>query len=205
MDRAYETNFINRAEKLASAIYFITNFFTNEEPVKWRLRELSINLISNSFKDKVSIIKEVSSLFVVAKTNGLVSESNYEILNKELLSLEDLAGIKSPLPLLMPSLAENPRQVKPVESNLLKDNFVKDSVVEKPVLKEFGVVSVKKNNRQSVIINLLKRKKEVMIKDITPLISGCSEKTVQRELSSMVTLGLLKRMGEKRWSRYSLA
>ena len=44
-----------------------------------------------------------------------------------------------------------------------------------------------------------------MIKDVSPLIKGCSEKTIQRELLSMVKSGILKKEGEKRWSKYSLA
>jgi hypothetical protein len=44
-----------------------------------------------------------------------------------------------------------------------------------------------------------------MIKDVSPLVTGCSEKTIQRELSAMVRSGILKKVGEKRWSRYSLA
>ena len=84
-------------------------------------------------------------------------------------------------------------------------NDVKRISKAKLVLKEFGAISVKKNSRQSIIINILKRKKEIMIKDVSPLINGCSEKTIQRELSSMVDLGILKKIGEKRWSRYSLA
>jgi hypothetical protein len=68
-----------------------------------------------------------------------------------------------------------------------------------------GIVSVKKNKRQTVILDLLKRQKEIMIKDVSPLISGVSEKTIQRELLNMVKSGVLKKEGEKRWSRYSLA
>ena len=79
-----------------------------------------------------------------------------------------------------------------------------DKLGAKP-LKQYGAVSVKKNSRQSVIIGLLKRKKEIMIKDVSPLISGCSEKTIQRELSAMVAAGILRKIGDKRWSRYSLA
>jgi hypothetical protein len=33
---------------------------------------------------------------------------------------------------------------------------------------------------------------------------SCSEKTLQRELVSMVKNGVLDKMGEKRWSRYFL-
>jgi hypothetical protein len=86
-----------------------------------------------------------------------------------------------------------------------KGHVAKDRVQKSKSLKDFGAVSVKKNSRQSIIINLLKRKKEIMIKDVSPLISGCSEKTIQRELLAMVKAGILRKTGEKRWSRYSLA
>ncbi len=72
-------------------------------------------------------------------------------------------------------------------------------------LKDFSTVAVKKNKRQSIIIALLKRKKEIMIKDVTEVIHDCSEKTIQRELLSLVDQGLLKKEGERRWTRYVLA
>jgi hypothetical protein len=72
-------------------------------------------------------------------------------------------------------------------------------------LKDFGSVAVKKNRRQSLIVGLLKRKREIMIKDVVGIISDCSEKTIQRELSLLVDSGLLKKEGERRWTRYSLA
>jgi predicted HTH transcriptional regulator len=80
-----------------------------------------------------------------------------------------------------------------------RTEYVKD----KP--KEFGAVSVKKNSRQGIIIAILKRKKDIMIKDVSSLIPGCSEKTIQRELLAMVQAGVLKKIGEKRWSHYVLA
>ena len=36
------------------------------------------------------------------------------------------------------------------------------------------------------------------------ILASCGEKTLQRELVSMVSDGILKRVGEKRWSKYSL-
>lgn len=74
----------------------------------------------------------------------------------------------------------------------------------KEKLKDFSPVAVKKNKRQSIIINLLKRKKDVMIKDISSVISDCSEKTIQRELFALVDAGILKKEGERRWTKYSL-
>jgi hypothetical protein len=37
------------------------------------------------------------------------------------------------------------------------------------------------------------------------ILSSCGEKTLQRELVSMVSSGVLKKTGEKRWSKYSLS
>lgn len=61
-----------------------------------------------------------------------------------------------------------------------------------------------KISRRNTILKLIKDMREVTIKDISQLISDCSEKTIQRELMSLVGEGIVKRTGEKRWSKYSL-
>lgn len=44
----------------------------------------------------------------------------------------------------------------------------------------------------------------VSIKDISLLFPDYSEKTIQRELNTLVLKGKLKKLGSKRWSRYSI-
>lgn len=63
----------------------------------------------------------------------------------------------------------------------------------------------KKNYRRNVIIDILRTKSDLSIKDISTIVTDCSEKTIQRELIAMVTEGVLNKEGERRWSRYSLA
>jgi hypothetical protein len=62
-----------------------------------------------------------------------------------------------------------------------------------------------KDDRRSAIVNLLKTKVDLSVKDFTDVIPGVSEKTIQRELVSMYTEGLLRRSGARRWTRYALA
>ncbi len=62
-----------------------------------------------------------------------------------------------------------------------------------------------KNSRKESILNLLKNKESLTIRDFSNNIKDCSEKTIQRELLSLVTLGVLKKEGERRWSRYAVA
>ncbi len=186
-----------KSERLASAIYFVTSFFNDQEPLKWKLRDIvsEVAILEVSFRDDLSdnkgqatlkskrLILEISNLLNVAKNAGLISSVNHELIDGEFHKyLDDIASSGD------------------------FSGFLTDKVyIDKPVLKDFGTVLIKKNSRQSTIIAILKRKKEVMIKDISPIISGYSEKTIQRELLTMVKAGVLKKVGEKRWSRYSLA
>ena len=200
--------FDKKPEKLASAIYLISGFFNDQEPLKWKLRTLASEFIAFavSLKERQiatieikDIVLKITGFISVAKNVGLISIENHNLMQEELtkyietldypVNISDFLNIES-----------QKSEMKKLEERPVRSIMIKD----KP-LKEFGAVSVKKNSRQNIIISILKRKKEIMIKDISPLINGCSEKTIQRELSAMVQTGLLKRVGEKRWSRYSLA
>lgn len=64
--------------------------------------------------------------------------------------------------------------------------------------------AAKKSYRQEAIISALKNQSNLTIKDFRGVIKDCSEKTIQRELMELVQRGLIKREGERRWSRYSL-
>lgn len=205
INKASMSDIAKGGEKIASAVYLITSFFKDQEPLKWQLRTLSMDLIADKIKDKFNIVREISALFSVAKSAGLISYNNYEILIKELAKFED--AIEKPLKLAFSQeVTETKEELsEPKTTEHLKDKITENQLVEKTALKNYGAVSVKKNTRQSIIIAVLKRKREVMIKDVAPLINGCSEKTIQRELLNMVHSGVIKKIGEKRWSRYSLA
>jgi len=84
-------------------------------------------------------------------------------------------------------------------SELAKDNLreKKDSNVKSKMSN--------KDSRRNEIVAFLKGKSWTSIKDISEAISGCSTKTIQRELSDLVQSGVLKKKGDRRWSRYLLA
>ena len=64
---------------------------------------------------------------------------------------------------------------------------------------------IRHSSRRNTILELLQDKDFVTVKDVTDTIQGCSSKTLQRELLSLVSEGILKKEGERRWSTYSLA
>lgn len=62
----------------------------------------------------------------------------------------------------------------------------------------------KKAIHKNVILSLLKRKETLSIKDVSAVITDCSEKTLQRELQALVDQNVLNKGGVRRWTRYFL-
>lgn len=96
----------------------------------------------------------------------------------------------------------------------LSDRIPALSVKKEPAANNFLAL---KNERRDAIKKLIEDKSKqspegfigLTITDIRTLATGvlaeCGEKTLQRELVSMVHDGVLKKTGEKRWSRYFLS
>lgn len=65
-----------------------------------------------------------------------------------------------------------------------------------------GQNTAKMGDRASIILSYLRKQKRASIKDIATVVRGCSEKTIQRELGVLIDQGLVRRVGERRWSLY---
>lgn len=59
-------------------------------------------------------------------------------------------------------------------------------------------------DRSERIKTVLEAKPQATIKDIAEIITDVSEKTIQRELNSLIEKGQVIREGERRWSRYRI-
>ncbi len=61
-----------------------------------------------------------------------------------------------------------------------------------------------RSTRRDTIIQAIKQAGEVGVNDLVGALKGVGGKTIQRELLAMVADGVLKKQGERRWSRYSI-
>lgn len=168
--------------------------------------------------------QELTSLFEVARISGLISEMNHSLLVKEIQFVLDTLrdrlskSAESAGYVLSESFFRTPdvfvsefssSNSRPTSSFGLKSKGQKDYDVEKNSSTEAPLKikkdsNDKKNKRQEDILNLLKERSDLSVKDFTQVIKDCSEKTVQRELLDLVDKGIIKKEGERRWSRYSL-
>lgn len=224
-----DANFVfafKKTEKLVSAIYMITNLFPDSEPMKWALRKKSSDLVSfilgyKDVKDSglgdysyniKSRILELVSLLEVSYRAGLISHMNHSIIKHEFNNLSEVFNATS-IPAKTPVHENLSKSFFSVHDGRSTEQSIPDSgsnqraiasdfvTKDTPVLEPEGF---KRSNRQNIILGLLKKKKELTIKDIALVIKDCSEKTIQRELISFIDAGVLKRTGERRWSKYSL-
>jgi hypothetical protein len=219
-----------KTEKLVAAAYMVTNLFPENEPMKVSLRKKAGELLSfilnykdikgSALSDYVYTVKtqvlEIVSLLEVAMLGGLVSNMNFTVLKTEFMNLLEVldAGVAAqkesvespissaffevPADLAKQTSTQSSRIMLPQAQGVSHESVKDDH-------KSHGADELKRTNRQNVILSIIRKKKEVTIKDIAHVIKDCSEKTIQRELIAFMEAGVLKRIGERRWSKYSLA
>ena len=223
-----------KTEKLVSAVYMVTNLFPINEPIKWTLRKGSSDLMSFiiTYKDTPSVnhpdfvynlktrVLEIVAFLQVSLRGGLVSQMNFFILKQEFLSLTDTLDVLSSAPkdVFDETISKKFFDMADEDYFALRDtsegkNYNTSSslgVIQKMSfsnVRDKGSATkddLKRSNRQNAILSLLKKRKEMTVKDISQVIKDCSEKTLQRELNSFISNGVLKRSGVRRWSKYSL-
>ncbi len=167
---------------------------------------------------------ETVSILNVARISGLVSDMNHSILVKEidqvLVMLRDrlAESAENAGYILSESFFKTPSLFS---SGFSTDARTKGSIYQDPVkghggngahttnvkvthAHEYQNSTDKKTKRQDEIVTILKEQSNLSVKDFTRVIKDCSEKTIQRELLDLVEKGIVKKEGERRWSRYSL-
>lgn len=206
-----------KSQKIASAIYLITDTIKDSDFLKWEIREESIRFVSNvlnfgssSLSERDYILKNINSsvskiisLLDISSTALIISKMNADIVTKELNALLDLINntIKNDIDLSGYILSDSYFATDVPDVN----GTVKESIT--PKNNEKVSVDINKNtkkDRQESIIGLLRTQSGLTIKDFVKVIKDCSEKTIQRELTTLVEKGLVKKSGERRWSTYSL-
>jgi hypothetical protein len=261
-----------KGQRLARALYLVSSFIFDQDPLKWKIREGAIELLKESknlshlFLDKedggqVNLesnivlnklnghIDQLVSLIDLAVTGGTISEMNFSVLKNELsILLENISqeikssnisqyiesgqdhDIKTVNGLPVSNHNQNsgsknhsnqishngphigqvyvPRNNGHFISASNGQNITKNLLTVTPNAISKSLNSNKSDNRDTrkkTIIDFVSGRGWTSIKDIATAVRGCGEKTVQRLLVEMVEEGVLKKQGERRWSRYMLA
>ena len=228
-DKIYFLNIYKRTHKLCAAIFLVSNNIENADALKSKIGDLCIRMLSVTvnLKDSPSHVEvhkllfeiencslQIISFLDIASISGFVSIMNTDIIKNEFNTiLIDLNKFKVSWGnkesavvdrvLSVGRIQNGLDAVDSVSDNILeKDLYIKDNNIEKDHLVN-NKRQNRKSTRKSLIYEFILKHKNSSIKDIVPNIKGCSEKTVQREITDLIKEGRVTKMGERRWSKYS--
>jgi hypothetical protein len=138
---------------------------------------------------------------LIHKETGSILEAEYEAVAERLM-----AG-SHPSPFVRIEDFHVPHLSLESGHGNISDNSMSNTVFERPTKQDAqkgqsGEPYKGQNERAERILDYIRLKKSVSIKEIAATVKGCSEKTIQRELILLIQKGLVRRVGERRWSQY---
>jgi hypothetical protein len=224
---AFAAFFTEKVQKIAHALYLVTSYVPSDEPIRAALRASAIEMVSSlhgsDLKGGASVLGgtfsplfgAISSYLSIAKNAGYISDMNADVLLGEIRSLQEMmtGGEDSQSGLLLStdffSVPMSSSRHLPQAPSPRAERFTpapQKDIVESNGHSSNGRKEKKsKSTRRDKILSLFKDKKRITINDVEKIIEGCSKKTMQRELLSLVEEGVLSKEGEKRWSVYTLS
>ena len=230
-DSEYKKFLLKKTEKIVSVLYVVSKFFPQQDILTESLRKESMGLLSfvnhtvisssgwsNDSLDKTKqFMVSIISLLGVARLSGFISDMNYNIIIPELQSFVEMIQEKSgendlsiSQDVFMSPVAETESQnsfKSKIFTQTKNQGFLNKRQKEnnKGHIKDNKDTGEKRQDRRGLIVDFFKlASKPVSVKDVAFSVKNCSEKTIQRELISMVQEGVLLKEGERRWSRYTL-
>lgn len=240
-----------RAEKITTALYMVTSFMDNQDPMQMRIRHVATDILSDMFDSITATSHNLSetlhqsltqtaqllSLVNVAHRIGKISEMNYHIIYKEIsllqsslyreYSLNTTSHSKDrPTPEYHMNVQEifkeeyGEHQVNNFLQNDIKDTLPTEKKIAPRKEKETSFSQTSQRHetfkrtekpqrgesekRRDLILSIIREKKHAHMKDIATRITNCTEKTLQRDLLSLIEQNVIEKKGEKRWSTYVL-
>jgi len=209
-----------KAERLAKAIHLISPAFSESASLRNRVDAIAIGLVDAAILPLNSTLPRellaLSSILSIARSGGLLSTMNTELITREAHTLlQEVASYEEPRLFLddAPTLSSIAKSALSQDSRQSLDARTLKHIVPNISAKAKHTPSNKGHikdteqvkDRRETILSVIKNKHKASIKDISTHIRGVSEKTIQRELASLIEIGMVLKDGERRWSTYSLA
>jgi hypothetical protein len=210
-----------KAERLAKAIHLITPAFVGASSLRNRIDAIAVGLVDAAILPtstaRSALSRELltlSSVLSIARTGGLLSPMNVELITREAhILLDEVAAYEEPRLFLdeAPTLSGIAKKtssrgsIKSRPKHQTATRTVSTNRTAKGHQKDITLSDKPIKDRHEAILSVIRNKGKASIKDISTIVRGVSEKTVQRELLTLIASGAVLKQGVRRWSTYSLA
>lgn len=221
-----------KVERISLALYLATNHLPDDFYLKTDIRKIADSVIKdilnfNTGKDVLNSSSKIKEHFLELKTllnfassSNSINQNNASILIDEIIKVsrevdnqkDNVVGYSD----FKKSFFVVEARSKVQENNIDKEDLDKghkghsitisnnEKIQEKQNISKGHESIQDQNARAKEIMDIIKDNGKVTIKDISARIKNCSEKTIQRELLKLVSLNIIKKEGERRWSTYSI-
>lgn len=214
-DSQFNTNNKEYILKITSALYRVTEIFPEGEPLKFSIREKANDILSetiilsgagrlanlrqaeqNKIFEQVKLdISVMMAYFELAKKQEWVKEENFFVLGSGYKIMQ--AMIDSMMDsYLSAESAVVKRSGNP--ANKLKDRRVRKIAYEGDFFKSSD------NERQKKILETLKDRDAVQVKDIQAILPPVSKRTLRRDFDHLLDGGVVERVGNGNLTFYRL-
>ncbi len=214
-DIEYYKYIFKKTEKIACAVFYVLrqgHSNGQSDRVAYDLESTAQGLVDVSFESLKSTTATIEERAINLKYALVAFESKLRIAHSaRLLSTEFLEVFIHEIDSVQRSLKKytEPRVANPLS---MSDTRMEGASLRerKPVtvrIERTGVTGRGEGggpSRRERVLGVLRDKGQATIKDIVEVVTDCSEKTIQRELISLIKDNVIVREGERRWSKYRL-
>ncbi len=228
----YYSNVFKKTERTVSVVFYILSYIERTGHTEFHIKVMSeramavheaalatLALYEYEAREKIFPLEQA----LVALEGAFRIANAARVLNDEVLALLlteiDLVhrylrnhfALQLPLSLRVAGIGEGTSTTSPlrgVPSPERKSSTPRATRVNIPkgdISSDAHLVYSQLVDRATRIKTVLEAVPEATIKDIAEVITDVSEKTIQRELNSLIEKGQVIRQGERRWSKYSIA
>lgn len=154
-----------------------------------------------------SVVRFAASVGDLSTENALLLSAEYERIAEKLgtpgrlspfISSEDFSIPELP-PEARALAGGRPLSVKDIQASVSKGHIASKRQNSIPTAKPDPSHKQERLNR---ILEVVRKRGGASIKDIAAEVKDCGEKTIQRELATLIEEGLIRKEGERRWSIY---
>jgi hypothetical protein len=215
-----------RLNKVGEAAFLIASVLKDKETLRREIHEASLSYLAavrkafdpesaknlklffhghTLYQDLEHRIQGLFHLVSLGKEARIISAMNAEVfINESSKILMEIQALLSPSDATIGQAFFGSAMTIPQQTNPSVVSVSSTNVSAKQAVKDIRDIKDISKNRKEKIIDFLKSKGQSSIADIAQALPEFSQKTVQRELNSMILEGTIKRIGDRRWSAYSL-
>ncbi len=226
----YYSNVFKKTERTVSVVFYILSYIERTEQTEFHIKVMSekamqvheaslmtLSLYEYEAKEKIFPFEQslvaLEGAFRIANAARVLNDEVLTLLLTELdlvqRYLRNHFAMQVPLTLRDSGLMEvsggskhTPRPSPRLEPRSPRPRV---SIPKGDISSDAHMVYSQLVDRATRIKTVLEAIPGATIKDIAEVITDVSEKTIQRELNSLIEKGQVIRQGERRWSKYSIA